>query len=550
MTKIKFLFFITLTLALESSILAQNLANPIKPRLIQSGVVQNKKNPNDPPPQKNNILENARREIPDTRLGLYKNKAVSIGLDEAITMMLEHNLDIQDQRENIKISEHKLEILRGNFDLKINSDFLYFIDSSPIVSTLMRSTGSDINVTRDILNYNFSFSKPYAFGGLWNFDLTNRRLRTDENFNVLGLEYRTKATTTFTVPLLRGFRKNENWRSKQILKKILDISDLELRQKLINLIARTQASYYELAFAIKNEEILSSSVEEANAQLQLIEMKYDKGKVAASDIAAAQTELQLRRDEAIASQLAITKAENELKTLILDDANSDVWQSAIIPTEVIDTIPQTANLKQEIDNALANRPEIKQLGLQEELNKIDLEFFNNQKQPQLDTFGIFVTQNIIGERNIANPPDEFIGKYVKGVIGIYKFRSYLAGANFSMTIGNTTAKANIEKTNTVTKQLDAQKRKVIQDVIAEVMDAVETVEANAKRIELAHSVVANAEKELFAEKKRFEIGLSTNFLVLEQQNNLSLARGRELRAKVDYIKSYAELKRVTGNNLR
>jgi outer membrane protein TolC len=43
-----------------------------------------------------------------------------------------------------------------------------------------------------------------------------------------------------------------------------------------------------------------------------------------------------------------------------------------------------------------------------------------------------------------------------------------------------------------------------------------------------------AEQRLDAEQKRFEVGMSTSFLVIQAQRDLAVARNNELQALLDY----------------
>src|SRR5262249_32696087 len=158
-------------------------------------------------------------------------------------------------------------------DTRLDGYFQYFLQSYPITSVLIRSFNSPSHVTSNSYTYNGSFSHLYSWGGSLKVEFDNSRLRTDEAFSTLGLQYRTKAGISFTMPLMRNFRINDEERRTRSLRRMLDNSDLAFRQKLVDLIARTQAAYYDLVFAIENEKILRQSVELAVAQLQLNEQQ-------------------------------------------------------------------------------------------------------------------------------------------------------------------------------------------------------------------------------------------------------------------------------------
>ena len=65
----------------------------------------------------------------------------------------------------------------------------------------------------------------------------------------------------------------------------------------------------------------------------------------------------------------------------------------------------------------------------------------------------------------------------------------------------------------------------------EVRDAALRVEQNRQRIETAQLGRELAEQRLDAEQKRFEVGMSTSFLVIQAQRDLAVARNNELQAQ-------------------
>lgn len=85
---------------------------------------------------------------------------------------------------------------------------------------------------------------------------------------------------------------------------------------------------------------------------------------------------------------------------------------------------------------------------------------------------------------------------------------------------------------------------------ADVLDAAAAVESARARIEAARAAREAAEVQLQAERDRYGVGLSTNFLVLTRQNDLAAARLAEIEARTDYRAARAELARATGRLLR
>jgi hypothetical protein len=234
--------------------------------------------------------------------------------------------------------------------------------------------------------------------------------------------------------------------------------------------------------------------------------------------------------------------------------------------------------------AAQNRPEMEQYRLRGELNKIDSEYLRNQTKPQVDFFVTYgaaglagplrVTENPINASNailfgrinqlsalaglpplpIANTggtPDSLIGGYGQSLANLFKndFRSWRFGLNINLPLRNRTAEANLGRSLAESKQIDAQRQKTEQLIEVEVRNALQAVETARKRVDAAKNSRDNAELQYQSEQRKFDAGQSTNFFVLDRQNALSSARGRELRALTDYTKAVAELQRALSTTL-
>ena len=75
------------------------------------------------------------------------------------------------------------------------------------------------------------------------------------------------------------------------------------------------------------------------------------------------------------------------------------------------------------------------------------------------------------------------------------------------------------------------------------------MQSGGQRLEAAASARRNATEQFESERRRFESGLSTVFLVLERQTAFVTAQALELRARADLNQAIAQLERATGGTL-
>jgi outer membrane protein len=530
------------------------------------------RNPQSSNPQSSNPQSEA-------RVGVNPSKRVTLTLRDAMTMALENNRDIEVERLNVQMNEFDLRGAQGFYDPNLATTLYY--DHRAIPATSIFASGKTDNV---IGSATFTQRTPWQGSSITGaFD--NNRATTDNPFVSLNPQYTTNLSFTFTQPIMRNRTIDSGRRQIRIAKKRLDISDSQFRQRAVEIIAQVQRAYWDLVFARRDQEIKQESVDLADTQLEHNERLVEAGTLAKSDIISARVELERRKDEAEAAVDAIQRAENALKALMAQVGDGEIWQSELVPVEQPQIEPGASlPLEDALRLAAQNRPEMEQYRLRGELNKIDSEYLRNQTKPQVDFFVTYgaaglagplrATENPINASNailygrinqlsslaglpplpIANTggtPGSLIGGYGQSLANLFKndFRSWRFGLNINLPLRNRTAEANLGRSLAEGKQIEAQRQKTEQSLEVEVRNALQAVETARKRADAAKNSRVNAELQYQSEQRKFDAGQSTNFFVLDRQNALSSARGRELRALTDYTKAVAELQRALSTTL-
>ena len=240
-----------------------------------------------------------------------------------------------------------------------------------------------------------------------------------------------------------------------------------------------------------------------------------------------------------------------------------------------------------------NRPELQRLKFAQEINQVDIEYFRNQTKPQIDFVSTFslnglaqsgandgLTTNLytgpgelallnglnqvralpsIGLTPIPNPsilippqPAFLFGGIGRSMSNMFRSDApnYSVGVTISFPFRNRTAKANLAGAEVQKNQLDTQIRSQEQTVIVEVRNAVQAVETTRQLVLTARRARENAEIQLEGERKLYESGRSTTFLLIERENALTRSRNIEIRAETNYNKAVADLQRVTSTTLQ
>ncbi len=94
------------------------------------------------------------------------------------------------------------------------------------------------------------------------------------------------------------------------------------------------------------------------------------------------------------------------------------------------------------------------------------------------------------------------------------------------------------------QQAQAQIRQIELQAVTELTNAALQVESNLESFLAGRAARELAQKRLEAEQSKFEVGMSTNFFVVQAQRDSSDAQIAELRAVLNYIKSLVDFQRL------
>lgn len=172
------------------------------------------------------------------------------------------------------------------------------------------------------------------------------------------------------------------------------------------------------------------------------------------------------------------------------------------------------SLSDAISAALAKRPEAAQQRLAVEKQKVDVAFLANQVKPRLDlTAGYGFNGTGVGGSGLSDSLQQIKDRDLSG---------WQVGLALAIPIQNRTARA--ERTISEARPRPGRAAAREQGITAEVRQAVRNVETSEKAVQSARISRTLAEKNLDAERKRYENGLSTSFQVLQIQEELTWRR--------------------------
>lgn len=552
---------------------------------------------------KSNSINNSASTTLLHRVGIQTDQTVPISLDEAIRTALENNNQIEVARDDVRFQETQLRSLLGIYD-PVFSASPTFSRSSSTGSSASNDFRLNSNITQQIQpgggNYNVFF----------NSSQTGRNSQNNTNFNQTS-NFGSSSSTTFfsnlgvnyTQPLFRNFRINNTRRQIRVQRKRLQQTDADFRRQTIDVIAQVQRAYWDLVFTMRDQQNRVANLNLARENLRQVEARISAGAAAPLARAEVETELATRETDVLLATQQVSITENTLKTLLLRNPESPQWSQSFVPTDKPVLSLDSVSLEDALKDAKDNRPELRRLQLQKDINAIDISYFRNQTKPQIDlnssfslgglsltgqnsgttTFPVIVPTaasnadaylfgqittirtalananipiaslpNIPTQTVVTGLPDYLSGGTFRSLRNLFRTDApnFSVGVTFSFPLGNRTAKANLAGARVQEEQIQAQARSQEQIVIAEVRNAVQAVETGRQRVLTARRARENAEIQLEGERRLLDVGRSTTFLLFQRENALTNARNSEIRAETDYNKALSDLQRTTSTTFR
>ncbi len=496
------------------------------------------------------------RPIPDqSRIGVQTGDQLSLTLDQAIEMALKNNNDIDASRNDVKIAEFGLLGARGVYDPLIDSETYYESRTTPTASTIGGAVNGAVTQRQFLANIGLSGFVP-KFGGSYDVAFNNSRTNTTNRNATLNPQFPTSLVATYVQPLWRNRAVDNNRRQIAIAKKNLTLSDTSLRLKAIDVVSSVEQAYWNLAFALRNLQVQVDTLKQSREQVESNRRLVDQGVLAPIEIVAAEAQIANFEQLIFLAQETVTRSENTLKTLVLPDRTAAEWSRPLTPVSPMSQIIPKIGLEIAVTEALSNRPEIEQIQINEDINKIDLKYFRNQTKPQIDLVGSYTSAGLAGTPNplasgVANLPPNLIGGYGNSLGNLLQqdYPTYRIGVQISLPWGNRVAKANLGRTQVLADRLANNRAQTEQLIEAEVRNALQALRSAESRLTSATAARSAAEELSASEQRQFRAGTTTFFLVSLRQTELLAARGRELQAQTDLNIAISEFYRALGKTL-
>jgi outer membrane protein TolC len=488
-------------------------------------------------------------QTPGQSVAVVGAVSVPLSLEEAVRRAADSNLDIQVERLNPQTFDLTIAGLQAVYHPTATSRYGR-TDNVRLPTSLLNPGAPNIST----MTYNAGVTQLMRWGGgslITSFN--NQRQASSDVFSNFNPQFNSTLNFNYTQPLLRNFRIDATRQSIQTTMISRDSADLNLKARTTNTLAAVRSAYWDYVFSIQAVDVARQSLTLAQKLLSDNRVRVEVGTMAPMDVVQAQAE-EATRSQAVTQAVATMRtAELSLKRLIVSGTSDPLWAQHIEPTDRPDFQAVTVDVEGAVRSALQQRTDLQIARNNMASNNVLLKSFNDQKLPAVDLTTTYGGSGLGGTSfTFAGTgldrvkTGEIPGSYADTLRSLFNrnYPNWTMQVNVSYPIGGSSADASWARTKLLISQNEAQIRASELTVATEVTNAALQVQNNVEGLAAARAARELSQQRLDAEASRFEVGMSTNYQVVQAQRDLRDAQNSELRALLNYRKSLVEFDRV------
>lgn len=289
------------------------------------------------------------------------------------------------------------------------------------------------------------------------------------------------------------------------------------------LIARVKESFYGLLLAKQMVAISQKAVAITEEHLRVTEALYNEGKVSQYDVSRAKVQLANAKTNLIKAKNGLKLAEETLLFLLNTKISGEAGIQGELKYLPVEIIPERA-----LEDAMNNRPEIKQMKLEEEIGESLIKLTKARNKPNIVLAGNYDWQNDLLSTK-----------------GWHDTWQVLLVLNLPLFDGfSTRAKGKQSEVNL--KQIKLNKDLVIEGIKLEVKQAVLNFQQAKESIDAQKENVNTAKDNLRIAQERYKLGLMSNIELRDAELTLTQAETNYYQAIADYLIALVKLDKAMG----
>ena len=473
------------------------------------------------------------------RAGLQASETLQLTVDEAVRRAVEHNPDLASDREAAQVEAARLSESESAYAPVFSTVIGTSSNVTPPSNFLLGERGVDTN---DLFTSTGVRQRLRRGAGTWRVSWDTSRQTSNSPLTSFDPALQSGFQFALSQPLLKDRKMDLASQQTIVAARNLESAELKVRESLVQTTAAVKQAYWTLKATLANVTVQQRSLELAEELVRQNRARVDVGQTPPLDLLQAEAEVAQRRENLIRAKTSAGDAEDRLRRLIMDPADASFWRVRLDPTDE----PAFGSVLPDEDAvALGTFNERYDLArARKDLQNIvtSVEFLDNQKLPDVRLETSYRGNGLGGTRFLRTGefPGSIVGTArrsygsVLGQMFDSTYPTWSVGITVNYSLGRSFEEAGLARARVERRQA-AKRIESLQLEIAETLrQAVRQVHSTAERIEAARAGASVARQRLDVEQRRYEVGLSTSFLVTQAQRDLLQAEVNLLQATLDH----------------
>ena len=474
-------------------------------------------------------------------------------LQECLVRAVKRNLGVAVQVYSSELASLSVARSREKFLPTLGLDFGKQDQNSASYSWMDAAD----RVTTNYRNYGGSLNQAVPFGGNVSVSLTGYKNLTNSRFQTINPRFGNTLTFSFSQPLLKDFGWGISRKDILVARNNQDMAESDLKATLLSTVYSVEQTYWQLVLSIESLKVRQQSLKLAEDLFDQNQKKVKIGTLAPKEILSVQSDVASRKADILQAQSQVKDYTDSLRALInsLDPASGgDIAPADMPPLERYDV-----GVDEAFTQALKNRPDLKSSALGIRNRELDYAFAKNQLLPQLNLSASYWSPGIGGDQILYLDNNPLTGVVIGRIPGggdlalrdafHFKYNNWSVALSLDVPLNSVFSRAAAAQARASLDQETARMKNSEQQAYLEIRTAVRAVQTNYERVNAYKVARELAEEKLAAEQAKLEAGLTTTFVVLSYQRDLSNARLMELSALIDHTLSIARLEKAMGTSL-
>ena len=470
------------------------------------------------------------QQSPD--LSAWAGEARATTLPALLQVAVQHSPALQSARFDVAIAEARIAQTWGRNDWLLQAQLSGSYLASGVSGGIQLDSNTQVNASADL-------ARTLSTGGTIGIRVTSdfqRAVFPAVTQSPTIKSWTQQISAAITQPLLRGRGRGLYDANEERATLARDRFVFAKRLAAINAVQTVIAAYWDLVLAERSVAITQASLDLARERLRVTQIGSDGGKIPRSEIPAVLQIIATREEDVLNGELTVLDRSIALRRAA--GMQIGAGELGLRVSTDLETKDEPLDLGKLVERAYTASPELAQLAKQDASATIDVWVTENGLLPQLDA------ALTIGPTGTAKT---FTGAWkdlaelnALGVTGTL---------TFSQSLERDQVKGQVREQRELKRKLAVNAFDVRAQIAQTMTRSVAQLELARRRVVLSQRAIDLANENIKIETDRFNLGKSTNFDVLNRQEDLRQAELRKTQALIDWHKAEVGVQALTGDVL-